>query len=75
MNMLGHHHVSDYEETIAGLHLFEDFEKEIPPPRRAEKWQAMVAAEGDEMQVSGAVITMQAPRHGGIVVVGTVVRR
>ena len=73
MNMLGHNHVPGYDETITGPHLFEDFEKEIPPPRRAEKSQAMVAAEGDEMRVAGAVITMQAPGHGGIVLGGTVV--
>jgi hypothetical protein len=36
MNVLGHGHVSDYDETIADPHLFENLQEEIPPPGCAE---------------------------------------
>jgi hypothetical protein len=68
--MLGHHHVSDHDETVSNTDFLKDFEEQIPSAHRAKERTPMIRTECDEVQVSGAVITMQAPpaqrdRNGG----------
>src|SRR5258708_7009548 len=59
MNVLGHDHVSDDDETAAHAHLLQDFEKQIPPADGPQQRSLVITARGDEVQVSFAVVTMK----------------
>jgi len=61
--VIGHDHVSDHDETVTQANLFPDFEKQVPPAEGSEQRPLVITAGGDEVQVSFAVVTMQAPGH------------
>ncbi len=67
MYVLGHNHVTYDDKTIALADLLQDLEKQIAIWRAAEQWTALVATRGDEVQVSGTVVSMESVRHGGFV--------
>jgi hypothetical protein len=46
---------------------FEDLEKQIAVLGAVKQWTALVATRGDEVKVSGAVVTMESVGHGGFV--------
>ena len=63
MDVLGHDHVSNHHETITPPHRLQDLEKQVAVPRRAQQLTPLITARGDEVQIAGAVITMQSIRH------------
>ena len=63
MNVLGHDHISHHYETVARSDLFQDLEKQIPATWTVKQRPTMITTGGDEVQVSTAVVTMQASGH------------
>jgi hypothetical protein len=62
--MLGHNHVPNDNELIAPSDLFQDFEKQIATLRRAQQRLTPITTASDKVQVSGAVVSLETPRHG-----------
>ena len=62
VNVFGHHHVADHNETISDAGLFEDAEEKIAALWCSQQRAALVAAEGDEVQIACSVT---APEPGG----------
>src|SRR5947209_11343881 len=63
MKVLRHHHVSDYDESVATAHLLQDFEKQITPIGTGKQRTALVTTRCDERQISGAVVPVQSVGH------------
>jgi len=63
--MFGHDDVADDHKLIALADLFQNSKKEIAALRATEKRLALMTTTGDEMKMSGAVITFETPGHGG----------
>ena len=63
MYMLGHNHIADNHKPIAAADLLQNFEKQIPILFLSQQCTALIAACGNEMQISSAVITMQPSGH------------
>ncbi len=64
--MLWHDHVTDNYKLMALTDLFHDFEEEIAGSGRAEKRAALIAAGGNEVGVSSAVVAVQVGGHGTV---------
>jgi hypothetical protein len=62
VNVFGNDHIADHNETIAKAGLFEDGEEKIAALGRSEQRAALVAAEGDDLQIACSVT---APETGG----------
>ena len=62
--MLGHDHVSIHHELIALLGFLQDLEKAVATACRTQDRQAMIATAGDEVEVLGAVVSLQPCGHG-----------
>ena len=67
MHVLRHDYVGDDDKTIAPAHPLQHFKKQVAILPGAEQRTALVTAGGDEMEVAGAVVTMQSCRHPGFV--------
>jgi hypothetical protein len=65
MKMLGHHDLAQNHESVALSDLFSNGEKQIAPGGRAQPWLAVIATASDEVQVSGAVISVEILGHDG----------
>jgi hypothetical protein len=63
MEIFRHDAVGHNDELIAPAHLFENLEKEVSPPRRAQKRQTPMATRRDEVQVAAAVEPLQSSRR------------
>jgi hypothetical protein len=63
--MLRHDDVSEDDQLILLAHLLECAKEEVAPPCVAQKRQTAVTTEGDEVEVTGAVISLQVARHEG----------
>ena len=61
--MLGHHDVADNDKPIAAPDLFQNFEKQVAILFFPQQCTSLITARRDEVQISGAVITMQLPGH------------
>ena len=61
--MLGHDRIPDHDETAAQPDLLQNFEKQVPSTDCSKERPLVEAARGDEVQMSGAVVAMQAWRH------------
>ena len=57
MNVLGHNHIPDHDNLVATSDLLKDFQEGVAVTRLAENRLAMVAATGDEMKMSGVVLS------------------
>jgi len=58
VNVLGHDHVSDHDETVAQADLLQNFEKQVPLGDGSEERALVITTRGDEVQVSAAVVAM-----------------
>lgn len=65
--MLRHNDVTYDDKTIAPADPLQNLEKQVAISLAVEQWAALVATRGDEVQVSGAVVTMESVGHGGFV--------
>lgn len=63
--MLGHHDIAQNHESVALSDLFSNGEKQIAPGSRAQPWLVVIATASDEVQVSGAVISVEILGHDG----------
>jgi len=64
MYVFRHDHVSDQGKMIANAHQLEDGKYQVAARGSAQQRLATVAAPGDEMEASRALIALQAPGHG-----------
>jgi hypothetical protein len=64
MDMLGHDDVANHIEPVPTAGLLEGFEEDVALLRCVQKRCALVATEGEEVQVSGLLRSLQSPRHG-----------
>src|SRR5512143_859184 len=67
VKVLGHDHITEDHEAIPFAGLLEDAQEQVATQCSAEPGLPAVTAAGDEMEVSGAVISVQPFGHGGIV--------
>lgn len=67
MNMFRHDHVADDHETVTSSGLLKNVEEKFTIAGRAEERKATVTAGGDEVGVSGTVVTMESSRHRALV--------
>jgi hypothetical protein len=65
MNMLGHDHVPVDPKPILAARLLQTRKKQIANPGLAEERKTVIGAEGDEMRLSGFLVTLQAEGHDG----------
>lgn len=65
MDVLGHEDVGVDAESVRYAGLFEDVFEDLFGVVGGEVREAVVAAEGDEGDVSGFLVTLQALGHGG----------
>jgi hypothetical protein len=63
MSVLGHDDVANDHETVTPAHLFHHFEKQITILWGAEQGSSLIAAGGNEVKISGAVVAVQFRRH------------
>src|SRR5260370_39274501 len=61
--MFRHHNISNHYEAVALASLLQHGEEAVTAPRGSQKRQAPIARTRDKVQVSGAVVSMQAARH------------
>jgi hypothetical protein len=61
--MLGHENEADQRKAIASTYFLENLDGHIPDANRAQQRPALIATEGDEMQVTPAADTFQMVRH------------
>jgi len=64
MNVLGHDYVADHDKTVATARFFQDTEEQVAALRGSEEGSALVATEGDEVEIAGAVSTTETGGHG-----------
>jgi len=64
MDVLGHDHVAHQRESIAVARFAENPDERVPGANRAQKRQAPIAGEGDEMQMAAPVMTNEFMGHG-----------
>jgi hypothetical protein len=65
VNVFGHDHVADHYATISDAGLFEDAEEKIATLWRSEQRAALVATEGDEVQIACSVTAPETGGHEG----------
>jgi hypothetical protein len=67
MKMLGHDYVADHHETIPLTYLFEEVRKKIATTSAAEQTPTLITTGGYEMQIAGAVVSLQTFGHAGMI--------
>jgi hypothetical protein len=65
VHVLGHDDVSDDNELVTLAHTFECGFEQVSCGCGSEIWQAVVAAEGEEVEISGLVETTETLGHRG----------
>jgi hypothetical protein len=63
--VLGHDDVANDAEAVGDPRLFQHAQREVTPPRETKEWTASITTEGDEVEMSFAVVTLEIPRHRG----------
>src|SRR3954469_22067227 len=64
MDMFRHRHIADHAKAVFVSYLFKDPEEDVARTRSARQLLAVVAAAGDEMQITAAVNPSETSRHG-----------
>jgi len=64
MNVFGHDHVADDDESIALADLLQHSQKQVPTARSAKQGLSTITTASDEVKVSSAVVAMQIVPHG-----------
>jgi hypothetical protein len=57
MNVLGHYHIPDHDKLVTTSNLLKDFQQAVAVTLLAENRLAVIAATGDEMKMSGVVLS------------------
>jgi hypothetical protein len=57
MNVLRHYHIPDHDKLVTASDLLEDFQEAVAATRLAENRLAVIAATGDEVKMSGVVLS------------------
>jgi hypothetical protein len=57
MNVLGHNHIPDHDNLVATSDLLKDLQEAVAVTRLAENRLTTIAATGDEMKMSGIVLS------------------
>jgi len=65
MDVFGHQDVTDEREAITSSYLFENAHRQIPGAHAAQQGAAMIATEGDEMQIAVACDPPEILGHQG----------
>jgi hypothetical protein len=65
--VLRHDYVADDDKAIAPADPLQHLKKQVAILPGAKQRTALVTASGDEMEVAGAVVTMQSGGHWGFV--------
>ena len=65
VDVLGHEDIGVEVEAVGLTGLFEDLFDEVFGFGGGEEREAVVAAEGDEVEVAGLVVALEAGGHGG----------
>jgi hypothetical protein len=63
----GTRHVAHDHKTIAPPNPLQDLEKQVAIQRAAEQRTALVTTRGDEVEVSSAIVAVEAVRHAGVI--------
>jgi hypothetical protein len=63
MYVFGHDHVAYDDKMISPADPLQHLEKQVSTSPAVEQRTALVATRSDEVQVSGAVVTMESVRH------------
>ena len=63
MKVLRHDHISVDDKAVLAARLFQDFHKQVAPPRRTQFWLAAVTTAGAEVQIVRAIIAMESLGH------------
>jgi hypothetical protein len=63
VHVLGHHHVTDNDKTIAAADLLQHFQKEITILPATQQRASLITTGSDKVQISGAVVTMESVGH------------
>ena len=64
MEVFGHDHVADDDESIALADLLQHSQKQVPTARSAKQGLSTITTASDEVKVSSAVVAMQIVPHG-----------
>jgi len=75
VDVLRHDHIPHHQHLVLEARGFQSPQKEIAPSTTGEQRQPLIAAEGDEMQVAGAVVSFEVAGHGALVYKQAAVRR
>ena len=67
MYVFGHNYVAYDDKTIAPADLLQDLKKQVSVLGAVQHGTALVATRGDEVEVSGALVTMESVGHGGFI--------
>jgi hypothetical protein len=62
MHVFRHDHVADHHQLITPADLLQHLEKQVAALGRAQKRLPPVTTAGDEVQVAGSVVALEAPR-------------
>jgi hypothetical protein len=57
MNVLGHNHIPDHDKLVTTSDLLKDFQETVAAMSLAENRLAVIAATGDEVKMSGVVLS------------------
>jgi hypothetical protein len=63
--MLGHDNIAEDDELKTAAYLFHDREKKVSAVCGTQERETVVAATGDEVEVTAAVVSFEAPGHEG----------
>jgi len=74
VDVFGHDHVAHYDEAMALANLLQHLEKQITATGSAEKRPPLVTTGGDEVEISGPVVTVEMGGHSRVVACAAGVR-
>src|SRR5579872_1497061 len=63
MKVFRHHYVTEDNEPVFDANFFERSQEQVAPLGGVQPRLSLVTAAGDEVQISGTVITLQTPWH------------
>jgi hypothetical protein len=64
MDVLGHNHITNDDESIALAHLLQHRQEEVTAARVAEQWLSAITTASNEMEVPAAIVTLEIAPHG-----------
>jgi hypothetical protein len=71
MYVFGHNDVPDDNQVITTANLLEDVKEQIADAGIVQERTSLITTRGNEMGVTGAIVAMQAVRHGPAITQGS----